>query len=44
MDSMRGCRSRGYLIKHITTALTGPPSNDYDLKTRVIGGSRSPLG
>jgi hypothetical protein len=23
-------------------AVTGPPPKDYDFKTRVIGGSRSP--
>ena len=27
-----------------TTAVTGPPPKNYDFKTRVIGGSRSPLG
>jgi len=26
-----------------TTAVTGPPPKDYDLETRVTGGSRSPL-
>jgi hypothetical protein len=27
----------------ITTAVTGPPPNNDDLKTGMIGGSRSPL-
>jgi len=27
----------------LTTAVTGPPPKDYDFKTRVIGGSGSPL-
>ena len=27
-----------------TTAVTGPPPKNCDFKTRVIGGSRSPLG
>jgi hypothetical protein len=27
----------------LTTAVTGPPPKNYDFKTRVIGGSRSPL-
>jgi hypothetical protein len=26
-----------------TTAVTGPPQKTYDIKTRVIGGSGSPL-
>jgi hypothetical protein len=26
-----------------TTAVTGPPPQDFDFRTRVIGGSRSPL-
>jgi hypothetical protein len=30
-------------LHRITTAVTGPPPNDYDFKTRVIGGSRSLL-
>jgi hypothetical protein len=34
--------SEGY-FKRITTAVTGPPPKNYDFKTRVIGGSRSPL-
>ena len=28
----------------LTVAVTGPPPRDYDFKTRVIGGSRSPHG
>jgi hypothetical protein len=28
----------------ITTAVTGPPPKIFDFKSRVIGGSRSPLG
>ncbi|MFM8728655.1 MAG: hypothetical protein ACKON9_26455 [Planctomycetaceae bacterium] len=28
---------------HLTTAVTGPPQKNYDFKSRVIGGSRSPL-
>jgi hypothetical protein len=27
---------------YITAAVTGPPPKNYDFKTRVIGGSRSP--
>jgi len=27
-----------------TTAVTGPPPENHDFKTRVIGGSGSPLG
>jgi hypothetical protein len=30
-------------ICDITTAVTGPPPNNDDLKTGMIGGSRSPL-
>ena len=28
----------------LTTAVTGPPPKHFDFKTRVIGGSGSPLG
>jgi hypothetical protein len=32
-----------FMPMRITAAVTGPPPNNYDYKTRVIGGSRSPL-
>jgi hypothetical protein len=31
-------------VWQITAAVTGPPPQNYDFKTRVTGGSRSPLG
>jgi hypothetical protein len=37
------CLLRLQLIR-ITAAVTGPPPKNYDFKTRVIGGSRSPHG
>jgi hypothetical protein len=35
--------SEGY-FKRITLAVTGPPPKNHDFKTRVTGGSHSPLG
>jgi hypothetical protein len=40
-------RQKRYVVSHMsssrTTAVTGPPPNNDDLKTGMIGGSRSPL-
>jgi hypothetical protein len=30
-------------VSQITAAVTGPPPKNYDFKSHVIGGSRSPL-
>jgi hypothetical protein len=36
--------SHWFCLSRRTTAVTGPPPRNYDFKTRVIGGYRSPLG